>query len=118
MPVNVRQFLLIVASGCLLAACASDPIVNRSGVDPVVYQRDLSECESYADEVRVAQKAGAGTLAGAAAGAVIGVIVGDTGRGAGVGAVQGATSGTVSGVRERRTVVRNCLRDRGYSVYN
>lgn len=118
MPKIVRQCLIAAACGGLLTACASDPIVNRSGVDPLVYKRDLSDCERYADEVRVAQKAGVGTLAGAAAGAVIGVIVGDTGRGAGVGAVQGATSGTVSGVRERRTVVRNCLRDRGYSVYN
>ena len=118
MSINVRLCFLIVASSGLLAACASDPIVNRSGVDPVIYERDLSECERYADEVRVAQKAGAGTLAGAATGAIIGVIVGDAGKGAGVGAVQGAATGTASGFRERRTVVRNCLRDRGYSLYN
>jgi len=121
MPNNVRQrlfFLAGFATASLLTACGSAPIVNQTGVDPVVYQQDLSDCKRYADEVRVAQKTGTGAVAGAAAGALIGVIIGDTGRGAGVGAVQGGTSGTVSGVRERRTVVRNCLRDKGYSVYN
>ena len=121
MTKRVRQYLLLpsfVALSAILAACASDPIVNRTGVDPKAYQRDLNECESYADQVRVAAKAGTGTVAGAAVGAVIGVIVGDTRTGAGVGAVQGGASGTLSGVRERRTVVRNCLRDKGYRVYN
>lgn len=115
---TVRHLILILVTSGLATACASNPIVNQSGVDPVVYERDLRECESYADQVRVAQKTGTGAAAGAVAGALIGVIFGDAGRGAGVGAVQGGTSGTVSGVRERRTVVRNCLRDRGYSVYN
>lgn len=110
--------LMIVLSASLLAGCANDPIVNRTGVDEVTYQQDLNECEGYADQVKVAQKAGGGAAAGAAAGALIGVIVGATKRGAGVGAVQGGTAGTIDGVRERRRVVRNCLRDKGYSVYN
>ena len=118
MSCKYSNTLLIALGLTLFAGCASDPIVNRSGVDEITYQRDLNECESYADQVKVAQKAGAGTLAGAAAGAVIGVIVGDTGRGAGVGAVHGGTAGSIDGVKERGRVVRNCLRDKGYSVYN
>ncbi len=118
MQLSTSSAVILLLSSSLLAGCASDPIVNRSGVDELTYQRDLDECEGYADQVKVAQKAGTGTAAGAAAGAVIGAILGGTKRGAGVGAVQGGTRGTISGVQERRQVVRSCLRDKGYRVYN
>lgn len=117
---KLHQLLIAGFAFCLVAGCASKPIVDRKGVDPVAYQRDLTECERYAQQVSVGQKAGTGAAAGAAVGAAIGAILGGvgTGEGAGVGAVQGATTGTVRGVRERRQVVRNCLRNRGYAVLN
>ena len=116
----VRNIVIGGLAICLLAACSSQPIVDRKGVDPVAYQRDLNECEQYAQQVSVAQKAGTGAAAGAVVGAAIGAILGGvgTGEGAGVGAVQGAAGGTAKGVREKRQVVRNCLRHRGYAVLN
>jgi len=118
MQLTTSSAVITLLCASILAGCASDPIVNRSGVDEVAYQRDLQECESYADQVKVAQRTGTGAAAGATVGALIGVIVGSTKRGAGVGAVQGGTRGAIDGVRERRQVVRNCLRDKGYRVYN
>ena len=56
MPHKYPNTLLMALGLSLFAGCASDPIVNRSGVDEVTYQRDLNECESYADQVKVAQK--------------------------------------------------------------
>jgi uncharacterized protein YcfJ len=105
----------------LFSACASEPIIDRQGVDPIAYERDLADCERYADEVRVAQKAGSGAVAGAVLGGIIGAVVGNSntaGEIAGVGAVHGAAQGTAGGLRERKTVVRTCLRNRGYAVLN
>ena len=115
-----KRVVLAGLAACILAGCANQPIIDRKGVDPVAYQRDLNECERYAEQVSVAQKAGAGAVAGAAIGTAIGAILGGvgTGEGAAVGAVQGAATGSGRGVRERRQVIRNCLRNRGYSVLN
>lgn len=119
-PKAVLQLFVGGLALSLLAGCVGQPIVDRKGVDPVAYQRDLTECEGYARQVSVGQKAGAGAAGGAAVGAVIGAILGGvtTGEGAAVGAVQGGVRGTASGARERSQVVRNCLRNRGYSVLN
>ena len=109
--------------GILMAigACAHKPIVDMKGVDPQQYQLDLAECDAYADEVRVGQKAGAGAVGGAAVWGAIGAIFGnssDAARGAGSGAVYGGARGTEEGVREKHQVVSNCLRYRGYAVLN
>lgn len=108
----------------VVAACASDPIVDTKGVDPLRYQADLAECRQYADQVSVAGSAAGGGLfggaAGAAVGAAVGAVTGNPGTGAAVGAAGGGTSGVVGGtargVSKQDRVVRNCLRGRGYSV--
>lgn len=109
-----------------LAACASSngpggAIVDMKNVDPHQYRMDAQECEAYADQVETGQK----VLQGAAAGAVVAGAVGaifDGGdgaaRGAGAGAVVGGAKGAGYGIHERRRVVRNCLRNRGYAVLN
>ncbi|MEM7217093.1 MAG: glycine zipper family protein [Pseudomonadota bacterium] len=115
------RLLAVGALGvALLAGCASNqPIVDTRGVDPVTYQRDLADCEAHADQVKVGQKAATGAAAGAAVGAVIGAIFGgDMGTSAAAGGVHGSATGAWEGSKERRMVIRNCLRDRGYSVYN
>lgn len=96
-------------------------IVDTKGIDLNVYESDLDECHAFADEVRVAEKAGVGAAAGAAVGAVFGAAVGNSRtveRGAGAGAVGGAVKGTASGLSERDRVVKRCLQGRGYSVLN
>ena len=111
----------LFAISLFAGACAQAPIVDQSGVDPVMYEQDLRECESYAAQVNVGQRATAQAAASATLGAVIGAAVGNSstvGELAGAGGALGAAKGTQRGLRERRQVVRNCLRNRGYAVLN
>ena len=109
-----------------LTACAGNgnpggAIVDMQGVDPYQYRVDAEECEAYADQVQVGQKVLVGAAAGAAVGGVLGAIFEDgdaVQRGAGGGAVIGGAKGAGEGIHERRRVVRNCLRNRGYAVLN
>ena len=116
---------VFVASLVLLTACANranpgGPIVDLHGMDPVVYRTDLAECGEYANQVAVGQKAAAGAVAGAVIGGAVGAVAGHHGakEGAGAGAIIGGAQGVGKGVNERRKVVRNCLRHRGYAVLN
>ena len=118
----MKQAISSVLALILLAGCASGgPIVDMKGVDPQKYRQDLAECESYADQVAVGGKAATGAAVGAVVGAAVGAAVGNSRtaqRSAGAGAVIGGAKGTGRGVRERKHVVRNCLRNRGYAVLN
>jgi len=122
----IRQTLILVLASALITGCAGrgpagGVIVDTKGVDPYQYQTDLAECEAYADQVRVGEKAVTGAAAGAVVGGLVGAAVGDSDtakRSAGAGAVVGGAKGTYHGVDERQQVVRNCLRNRGYSVLN
>ncbi len=112
-------FLLLTAT--LLAACASDPIIDPKGVNTAKYRQDLAECRVIADQVKVGQKAAGSAVAGAVVGAAVGAAVGNSNtaqRAAGAGATVGAAKGAGRGVNERERVVRNCLRGRGYQVLN
>jgi len=102
----------------LLAGCASDPIIDNTSVDPVAYQKDLEECEQVAQQVRTAATVGKSTMFAAAFGAALGAITGNAARGAGTGAVSGAAGGVLNSDEEKSTVVKNCLRQRGYKVLN
>ena len=105
----------------LIAACSgtSGPIIDTKSVDMASYQRDLAECQTYAEQVSTGKAVGKGTAAGAAVGAAIGAIGGGSGtRGAGVGAVTGGAQSARISDREKADVVNNCLRGRGYKVLN
>lgn len=108
-----------------LAACAGrgqgGPIVDMKNVDRAQYEIDLAECRELAEQVAVGERAVAGAAAGAVVGGLVGAAAGDSGtaqRSAGVGATLGGARGTGDALRERQTVVRNCLRNRGYAVLN
>jgi outer membrane lipoprotein SlyB len=97
------------------------PIIDTQGVDMNRYTADLAECEAFADQVPVAERAAAGAAAGAVVTGAIGAVLGNSdtaARGAGAGAIGGAVRGTASGLRERNMIVHNCLRGRGYRVLN
>jgi outer membrane lipoprotein SlyB len=120
-------YRLALLSACiLLTGCAGKPfpggpIVDMKGVNQAQYRVDLDECSVYADEVAVGQQAATGAVAGAVLGGLIGAAVGnsdDAREAAGAGAVIGGAKGVGRGVGERRMVVRNCLRRRGYAVLN
>lgn len=114
---------LLVLLPVAVAACTTtdEIIIDRKGVDPAMYERDLAECREYASEVKTGEKAAKGAASGAVLGGAIGAITGDSKRaaeGAGVGAVTGGARGVSEGERDEVKVVKNCLRGRGYRVLN
>lgn len=122
------RFLSLAIIFLLLAACAGQrvpgqagPIIDTKGVDMSAYQTDLAECQSYANQVPVAERAATGAVVGGVIGGAVGAVVGDSStaqRGAGAGAIGGTVQGTSSGLQEQEQVLRNCLRGRGYRVLN
>lgn len=119
-PVTI---LLIV----FLSACSSNGrfpgqtpvIVDTKGVDMSQYQTDLADCEAYAQQVSVGEKAVVQGATGAVVGGAVGAIFdGSEGarHGAGAGAVVGTVKGASQGLREQDRVLKRCLRGRGYKV--
>lgn len=111
-----------------LLSCASiedltgnNPIIDSQGVNLASYDRDLLECQDYADQVQIARKTAAGVVSGAVVGGVFGAVWGNSDtakRGAGVGAVGGGARGISKGLWERQRVIKSCLIGRGYRVLN
>src|SRR6056297_3033635 len=89
----------------LLAGCASDPIIDDTAVDSVQYQKDLEECREVAQQVKAASTIGKSALFSAAFGAA-------------TGAISGVGGGGLKADEEKSTVIKNCLRQRGYKVLN
>ena len=113
----------MLALSSLLAACTTtdEIIIDRKGVDMARYERDLAECREYSSEVKTGEKAARGAASGAVVGGLLGAAVGnsrDAERGAGAGAVTGGAKGVSQGEREKVSVVKRCLRGRGYKVLN
>lgn len=112
-----------VSLGCVLlvsAGCAQQQvIVDPKGVDMGRYQQDLAECQQISQQVQ--QKAGGGAVVGAVVGGLVGAAVGShetAQRLAGAGAVVGGAKGAGATAQEKDQVVKNCMRNRGYSVLN
>ena len=122
----MQKTLTVALTALLLSSCGSiedltgnNPIIDSKGVNLAQYNADLQQCENYADEVAIAQKAGSGAVTGAVVGGVFGAVVGNSDtaqKGAGIGAVGGAARGLGEGVRERERVIKRCLIGRGYRV--
>lgn len=123
MRIALLILLLLSVSSCksVESITGNNPIVDTKGINMADYYRDLEECQVYADEVQIAQKAASSAAAGAVVGGVIGAVVGNSdtaARGAGIGAVGGGARGVGEGVRERDRVIKRCLSGRGYRVLN
>jgi len=113
----------------MLSACASTysgygysgVIIDEKGVNMSQFSSDLGECEQYASVVpkgeRTATSAAEGAVIGGAVGAIFDGSTG-AGRGAATGAIAGGVKGAKSSEREKKQVVENCLRYRGYRVLN
>jgi hypothetical protein len=113
--------VVITACSSIEDSIGNSPIIDSQGVNIDYYEADLTQCEAYADQVAIAQKAGAGAVSGAVVGGVIGAIVGNSDtakKGAGIGAVGGGARGVGEGIRERERVIKRCLSGRGYRVLN
>ena len=108
----------------LLVGCASDPIVDQRGVDPEQYALDMTECQGYADQVdigrEVAKQAGmTGLVGGVLAGAFEhGRGVRGVEEGVGAGATIGAARGVEKATNKKERVMNQCMRARGYIVYD
>lgn len=109
---------LSLLSVVLLASCASQgPIIDKSAnFDPVQYEKDYAACKQYQQQVK--SQAGGSALGGALVGGLIGAITGDVGEGAAVGAVAGGADGVGKTAQDKKRVLHNCLRGRGYKVLN
>ena len=93
--------------------------IDTKGVDMQAYEMDLEECNAYADQVDLGEKAlTRGVTGGIVAGTIGAIFGGSRGaeRGAGAGAVLGTADGVQEGIRDREQVVRRCLSGRGYRV--
>jgi len=124
---KLSSVLITLAIALLLSACAGrhrqggDIIIETKNVDMEMYYQDLHECRNYAAQVKSGEKTLGRAIGGAIVGGAVGAIVGDSGtakRAAGAGGVLGGAEGVGAAHREKRQVVRNCLRGRGYRVLN
>ncbi len=102
--------LLLVVLSSSLAACAYNqkPVVDMTNVDQAQYEQDFAYCQGYA-EIGAAAGALEDGIGGAAVGAVAGSAVG-----AGAGALGGANDST----KTQALVLRKCLQNKGYTVYD
>ncbi|MDP1931613.1 MAG: glycine zipper family protein [Gammaproteobacteria bacterium] len=119
MKTLIYVFPLLVLTAC--AGTDRRPIVDMQGVNVTQYNQDLAECQAYADEVEAGRQVAQGAVAGAVVGAAVGAVVGNSDtvqRAAGAGAVGGGARGAANAAAERRQVISNCLRGRGYRVLN
>lgn len=114
---TATMVLLMTACTTLNAGSGHRPIVD--GGDLANYETDLTECQAVAeqrdyvnDETKSDAAIGAAVGALAGAGGDRGDIVG----GAIVGAVVGAGSKAYDVRTERKNIVINCMRNRGYNT--
>lgn len=112
--------LSIVAILHMLPGCAGTPrpIIDTKGADMDQYPADLAECGQFAEEVDIAGGVVRSAAIGAVVGAAMGAISGDVGPAAGFGAIGGGAGAGLEEGRTRQSVVKECLRGRGYRVLN
>lgn len=119
-----QQVLLMSLALLLTVGCASDPIVDQRGVDPEQYSLDMSECQSYADQVdtgkEAAKQAGMTGLVGGVLASAFerGRGVRGLEEGVGAGATIGAARGVGKATSKKERVMNQCMRARGYIVYD
>jgi outer membrane lipoprotein SlyB len=114
----VFAILLLSVTAC---TTTDEIIIDKKGVNMSTYEQDLTECRSYASEVKTTEKTAKGAGSGAVVGGLMGAITGGSSgaaKGAGVGAVGGGARGASEGERTEVQVVKRCLRGRGYRILN
>ncbi|EHJ9986399.1 glycine zipper family protein [Vibrio parahaemolyticus] len=118
--------LLLVVLSSSLAACAYNqkPVVDMTNVDQAQYEQDFAYCQGYAEKVDKTEAAKSDATNGAMTGALIGAAAGaleDGIGGAAVGAVgagAGALGGANDSTKTQALVLRKCLQNKGYTVYD
>ncbi|EGR0395348.1 glycine zipper family protein [Vibrio parahaemolyticus] len=123
--------LLLVVLSSSLAACAYNqkPVVDMTNVDQAQYEQDFAYCQGYAEKVDKTEAAKSDATNGAMTGALIGAAAGaleDGIGGAAIGAVAGSAVGAGAGAlggandstKTQALVLRKCLQNKGYTVYD
>ncbi|HCE2176842.1 TPA: glycine zipper family protein [Vibrio parahaemolyticus] len=123
--------LLLVVLSSSLAACAYNqkPVVDMTNVNQAQYEQDFAYCQGYAEKVDKTEAAKSDATNGAMTGALIGAAAGaleDGIGGAAVGAVAGSAVGAGAGAlggandstKTQALVLRKCLQNKGYTVYD
>ncbi|MBK0327385.1 glycine zipper family protein [Rhodobacteraceae bacterium F11138] len=108
----------------LVAACANSGANYTPVIDGPVsanYNADLASCQSLAASQPAFDGSSAGAAAaGAGLGAASSVIWNDNsdnlGEAAAIGAVAGLTSNAIKKNQNKESIVKNCMRNRGYNV--
>lgn len=126
----LRTFSVIALSAGL-TACAYNqkPVVDMAGVDQQQYDADFTYCQGYAEQVDKGEAAKTEATNGAVSGAVIGAVAGVIQDGVGgavvgaaaggaVGAGAGALGGANDSTKTQSLVLRKCLANKGYTVYD
>uniref|UniRef100_B1XTT2 Glycine zipper family protein n=1 Tax=Polynucleobacter necessarius subsp. necessarius (strain STIR1) TaxID=452638 RepID=B1XTT2_POLNS len=117
----LSSIVVAIAVGC--AGANVRPLVDMKSVNESAYEKDLSECQAYAQQQSgMGEKAAKGAGAGAVVGGLLGLVTGGNKTGivqaAGAGAVIGAAGGAFTGDQAQEAVVKRCLSGRGYKVLN
>ncbi|MCR9580115.1 glycine zipper family protein [Vibrio antiquarius] len=126
-----KPFILVMTLASTLSACTYNqkPVVDMTNVDPAKYEQDFLYCQGYADNVDKAEAAKSEAANGAVTGALIGAAAGVLESGIGgaavgaaaggaVGAGAGALSGSNDSTKTQSLVLRKCLQNKGYIVYD
>ena len=126
-----KKATIAICAALVVGCAAPQPQGHRTLVDTYApgfsheqYRADIDQCNSLSAQRPVGASAADGAMGGLLVGALFGALVGsaygDTGYGAAYGAALGTTSGAVqgaaSGVETQRSIVRECMRGRGYRV--
>ena len=111
--------LIGMASAIFSLPLCAKVIIDPEGVEMGQYQRDTQACEQIASQVD--KRGGSGAVKGAVVGGAAGAIAGNSDsakKAAGVGALLGVVGGRGSTRAEQVTVIKNCLKNKGYTVLN
>lgn len=114
--------LPVILALLLLAGCQYRPVVDQKmSKNPERFDADLAECRQIAEGGTGGGQVAGGAAGGAVVGGALAVATGRPdriGQAAGGGAVIGGARGAGGSAREKREIVRNCLKGRGHAVLN
>ncbi|MCS5593408.1 MAG: glycine zipper family protein [Porticoccaceae bacterium] len=125
---NLTLYSSILWCG-LLAGCATglmdktadQVIVDTQGLDLNEYERDLSECDAFAQQIDISKRTVDRVIGGVVVGSVVGAILGNSDSAQKIGGtagVVGGVKGNVQARKEQQKVIKRCLQGRGYKVLN
>lgn len=129
----MRTLVLLGTLTLFSSSAFANIVVDKTNVDEKDYLYDHSQCSELASQAQLQQAEG-GMVSGAAKGAAVGAAAGAISGGSGSsGAQTGAAVGVAGGFlqrnsdkrnnkkahqEEQKTIMRNCMTNRGYTVLN